>query len=134
MNLITGVIAAIALLVGYLIGARRKKAAAPAEIAVASGEEILQNAAIRIIETSVSLFLSTFVMEMKAVSAADVKMLMEQKYKEQLSAIRQACILLTANDGLSLAILKASGLKFTEEEREQFNNASNQYTHEQSAD
>lgn len=134
MNLITGVIAAIALLVGYLIGARRKKAAAPAEIAVASGEEILQNAAVRIIETSVSLFLSTFVMEMKAVSAADVKMLMEQKYKEQLSAIRQACILLTANDGLSLAILKASGLKFTEEEREQFNNASNQYTHEQSAD
>lgn len=133
MNLITGVIAAIALLVGYLIGAR-KKAAAPAAIAVASGEEILQNAAIRIIETSVSLFLSTFVMEMKAVSAADVKMLMEQKYKEQLSAIRQACILLTANDGLSLAILKASGLKFTEEEREQFNNASNQYTHEQSAD
>jgi putative Mn2+ efflux pump MntP len=133
MNLITGVIAAIALLVGYLIGAR-KKAAAPAAIAVASGEEILQNAAVRIIETSVSLFLSTFVMEMKAVSAADVKMLMEQKYKEQLSAIRQACILLTANDGLSLAILKASGLKFTEEEREQFNNASNQYTHEQSAD
>lgn len=129
MNLITAVIAAIALIVGYLLGAK-KNAAAPAALAVASGEEILQNAAVRIIETSVSLFLSTFLMEMKAVSAADVKLLMEVKYKEQLKAIRQTALLLTDNDDLSGAILKASGLKFTAHESEQFSHEFNGHHYE----